>query len=284
MKIGICLNEYAREFPLKEAARLLREDGFEAIDFSNLADVEGQLYTEDEEKVKLQLAEIAKALAAEGIVISQIHGPWRYPPKDDTAEERANWLALMKRSVRAATYIGAPYVVVHPLMPFGANSPENPAEVLRINTEHYTSLCDYAKDFGITVCIENMPFPDFPMARVSDLICFVDSLGKDNFKICLDTGHANVCGENIADAIRALGSRLATFHIHDNDGKQDQHHCPGFGNADFSGMGGALAEIGFSGVLSAEAHVARDSTKDSFRSAAKSLANSLLKIKENRYF
>ncbi len=283
MKIGICLYEYTCHYPLAEAAKHLRADGYEAIDYSELYNVNGPLYTEDESKIKERLSEQAKILSAEGIEISQIHGPWRYPPQDGTAEARAEWLTLMERSVRMATYLGAPYMVVHPLMPFGANSPEHPAEVFKINAEHYTRLCDYAMKFGITVCIENMPFPDFPMARVSQIIDFVDAIGKKNFKVCLDTGHANVCATGIGEAIRMLDNRLAVFHIHDNNGAADQHLILGQGNADFRDMGAALSEIGFAGVLSSEANMGRDLAEDAFRANARSMANSLTKIKENRY-
>lgn len=278
MKIGICLWEYKRRYPLKEAARLMKEDGYGAIDYSELCNVERPLYTEDESKAKAFLEEEARILGAEGIAVSQVHGPWRYPPKDDTPEGRAEWLDFMKRCVRMTTYLGAPYMVVHPLMPFGADSPENPAEVWKINTEHYAALCDYAKSFGITICLENMPFVHFPMSRVSEIIDFVDSLGKDNFKVCLDTGHAHICGTELGEAVRMLGSRLATFHIHDNNGTNDQHLMPGLGNADFSGMSKALSEIGFAGVLSSEAHVGNDLPNDAFRIGAKKMAESLRKI------
>ena len=65
-----------------------------------------------------------------------------------------------------------------------------------------------------------MPFPKLPLAHVSQIIDFVDSLGRENLKVCLDTGHANVCGTKIEESIRALGDRLAVFHIHDNDGAE----------------------------------------------------------------
>ncbi len=283
MKIGICLWEYKCRYPLKEAVKHLGEDGYEAIDFSELHNVKGPFYTEDESRVRTLLSEEAKILSDAGIMISQIHGPWRYPPEDGTAEARAEWLSLMKRSARMATYLGTANMVVHPLMPFGANSKESPAEVWKINTEHYLSLCDYAKDLGVTVCLENMPFPELPLAHVSQIIDFVDSIGKENLKVCLDTGHANVCGTKIGDAIRMLGDRLAVFHIHDNNGTQDSHLMPGLGTADFRDMGAALAEIGFSGVLSSEAHVGIDLPIEAFRENARKMAQSLIKIKENRY-
>jgi len=144
-------------------------------------------------------------------------------------------------------------------------------------------VANYAKEIGVTVCLENMPFPELPLAHVSQITRFVDALGKDNLKVCLDTGHANVCGTDIGEAIRMLGDRLAVFHIHDNDGKNDQHRLPGTGTANFGSMGEALAEIGFSGVLSSEARIGPKTPHKVFHAQARSMADTLTKIKENLY-
>lgn len=39
----------------------------------------------------------------------------------------------------------------------------------------------------------------------------------------IDVGHAHVNGWNIPHVVKALNSRIAAFHLHDNDGKGDQH-------------------------------------------------------------
>ena len=79
---------------------------------------------------------------------------------------------------------------------------------------------------------------------------------SDIFKVCLDTGHSNFCGENPADAVRLLGKEyLGALHVHDNNGKGDQHLRPGFGNIDWEDFSDALAEIGFEGCVSFETSV-----------------------------
>lgn len=52
-----------------------------------------------------------------GITISQIHGPWQWPPHDSTDEERAERLDKMKKSVIICSLLGCQYMVVHPIMP-----------------------------------------------------------------------------------------------------------------------------------------------------------------------
>ncbi len=283
MKIGIRLGEYTKHLPLAEAAKALALDGYEAIDYSDPCDVTGRIYTEKESLVEKELLEQARIFAENGLAVSQIHGPWRYPPLDGDAAERAVWLELMKRSVRVAAYLGAPYVVVHPLMPFGANSPQNPGKVIDINAEHYARLCDYAKGFPVSVCLENMPFPDLPLAHAEQIRDFADGLGRKNLKICLDTGHTNVCSLQPGAAVRLLGNRLATLHIHDNHGDRDDHLSPYEGTVDFRDFAAALHEIGFSGSLSAETKACAAADKSTFRSIGKSIAADLIKMAKNNF-
>ena len=45
---------------------------------------------------------------------------------------------------------------------------------------------------------------------------------------------------------------MGTLHIHDNDGRSDQHLTPGLGNIDWNGFAKALKDICFNGVLNLE--------------------------------
>lgn len=283
MKIGTTLYAYTKHLPFSEAVSALREDGYEAVDYSDLHDVNQWFYTERESGVEKRLSAEAALLRESGLSLSQIHGPWRYPPQDGSAVARAEWLEYMKRSVRMAAYLGAPCVVVHPLMPYGANSPENPAAVIDLNAEHYARLCDYARDYPVTVCLENMPFPLLPLAHVEQIRDFADGLGRKNLRICLDTGHANVCGLPAAEAVRLLGSRLAAMHVHDNRGERDEHLAPTQGTVDFKSFAAALHEIGFQGSVSSEASACQKLDKDNFRTMGRKISAFLGKIAKNDF-
>jgi sugar phosphate isomerase/epimerase len=41
----------------------------------------------------------------------------------------------------------------------------------------------------------------------------------------LDTGHANMC-EGVPEAFSIMHERIRSLHVHDNDGKSDQHLFP----------------------------------------------------------
>ena len=58
------------------------------------------------------------------------------------------------------------------------------------------------------------------------------SESPDSLGVCLDFGHANLQRPlfRLRDAIRELESGLIATHIHDNEGRSDQHMLPLMGN------------------------------------------------------
>ena len=69
-----------------------------------------------------------------------------------------------------------------------------------------------------------------PLARTVDVADFVRKINHKNFKMCLDTGHTLVCGEEIGEAVRYIGADLlCALHVHDNYGTDDLHLLPGEG-------------------------------------------------------
>ena len=248
MKLGSSVSPF-RPFG-DERYKKMKEYGFDYADYP----ISGELgeMTEEEYEATI-LAE--KVLADEaGVTIWQIHGPWRYPPHDETPELRAERADVMRRSIRLTAKIGCKNWVIHPLMPFGAESDFAADEFWRINLEFFRALLPYAKEMGVTICFENMPMKHLSMSRVEKTLEFVRTVDDESFKLCLDTGHEAVFGTSVADAVRRAGKDLCVFHIHDNDGKGDRHWIPGTGVIDWKDFMEAVHEIEFDGVLSLEAN------------------------------
>jgi sugar phosphate isomerase/epimerase len=98
-----------------------------------------------------------------------------------------------------------------------------------------------------------MPFTEFPISTVEDDLEMLGRIGRDNLRICLDTGHAAIFkGKDVASAVRMIGDKLKAVHIHDNMGKEDEHLIPGDGIIDWNAFADALREIGYTGVISLE--------------------------------
>ena len=226
----------------------MKEMGFDYADYSIPGDLNGR--TEEEYETAV-LAE--KAMADEaGVTIWQVHGPWRYPPHDETPELREERAVLMRRSIRLTALIGCKNWVIHPMMPFGPNDDFDTKQFWQINLDFFRALLPYAKEHGVTICFENMPMKHLSMSTTEKILEFIHMIDDESFKLCLDTGHEAVFGNSIGDAVRLAGKDLQVFHIHDNDGKSDRHWIPCTGVIDWKDFYKAVKEIGFDGVLSLE--------------------------------
>lgn len=253
LRIGNQTNSYLNRENGKIDYAALSRHGFTHADYQSLAVTDGALYQMSESDMIAAL-HTEKALAASnGIAFSQVHAPW--PVVDRTEEERAQTLAFMKRAVVGTNALGSPYLVVHPVMPFGWDPEPDSALAYQINADYFAALCDFALDYDVGICIENMPTLRHTIARIPSLVRFVNELNRKNFHICLDTGHCHYTGDNCGDAVRACGSLLKTLHVHDNTTHFDDHLMPFFGTINWKNFKAALRDIGFDGVLSIEANV-----------------------------
>lgn len=198
-----------------------------------------------------RLLEVKKQVEDAGLYIHQVHGPFRYPVHDETEALRAQRMDEMKRSIRGTALMGCKFWIIHPVFPFG-ESDFMAEETLRINEAFFRELLPTAKEYGVTICLENMPFKNFVLSTPEQILTFIRKIDDENFKFCLDTGHANVFGVQPADAVRMAGSDLKVLHVHDNNGKEDRHCLPYTGTVNWNDFMKALREVGYGGTLSLE--------------------------------
>ncbi len=261
MKIGIQDANYTRYYGISDGAKRAHSQGYECYDIGYFVNVETNFFKLPEEKFKAEILKNRAIMESEGIIAWQVHSPWRYPPREGTPEEIAERLEQFLKAIRGAGYIGATHFVMHAIMPFGVNSDKNPEEQRNINAEFMKRLFEEAKAYGVRyIDIENLPFPAMPINNTRQCLEMAKRMNaeteSDVFKVCLDTGHANFCGENPADMVRMLGHEyLGALHVHDNNGKADQHARPGRGTIDWEDFSNALQEIGFEGCMSFETNV-----------------------------
>ena len=263
MKIGIVTYAYVDPYGYEKGIEKLKNHGYECIDYSshslpNLVDTEHEIFSLSETEFERVLRREGEFYRNEGIQISQTHGPWRYPPRDGTKEERDERFEKMCKAIRGTAYLGCENIVVHPLMPFGSHSDAEPDVQWEINLEFMSRLAVVGEEHGITVCFENMPFRELPLSSVREILRMVKTVNNKYFKVCLDTGHCSAIGESPAEAVRLLGKEdLRVMHVHDNNGIKDYHWLPGTGVIDWDDFSASLAEIGFDGTLSLETGVIR---------------------------
>jgi len=226
----------------------MKEFGFDAVDYYIGGELNGLSEEEYDAKILAQKTLMEEA----GVIPHQVHGPWRYPPHDETEELRAERIEVMKRSLRATSLLGCRFWVIHPLMPFGPRNDGDFDEFWQINLDFFKKLLPTAKQYGITICFENMPMRSLSISPVPKTLEFINAINDEHFQFCLDTGHGWIRGTTPGDAVRMAGKALKVLHVHDNLGIPDPHLVPGMGEIDWKDFVTALRETGFDGVFSLE--------------------------------
>lgn len=252
MQIGIVSSAYLRRYGVKEGAIKMKAHGYDAIDFQDLVDTETEFFKKAENEFEMALKEQKNIVEGEGLFFSQAHGPWRWPIKDYEIADREERLESMKKGVRGTSYLNSKNFVIHPIMPFGLNCLEKAKEMREINAEFFYKLCRHAKDFGVDVCLENMPFLGLPISSVESIVSFVKEMGLSNFKVCLDVGHDLIWGNQPAKSVELIGDLLSCIHAHDNDGANDYHQNPKIGVCDWESFAKSLQKSAYTGVFSLE--------------------------------
>ncbi len=255
METGIAV----KYMPTAEDIKRIKEFGYDAIDFSILSDTDTPLYCLEGEAFVAEVLKVRKIINDFGVKIHQTHGPWRYPPRDFTEEERSERFEKMTKAIEATKILGAKYLVIHPLMPDGEAKSPNPELFWEINRRFLTNLADVGSKNDVVVCFENMPFRNLTLSKPEDTLKMVKEINSPFLKICLDTGHSAVLGVSPAEAVRQIGKEyLAVLHIHDNDGKEDRHWIPYSGTIDWADFSNALREVEFDGVISMETEISKN--------------------------
>lgn len=256
MKIGVSISPYGKEAHCfgEEKYKKISSFGFSAIDF-NISNTNSELYAMDDAAFAQKILSEKTAIQAAGLEISQVHGPMHSVQKDATAEGRQERLNYMKRSIFAAGLLECKYWVTHPIMPYGPLDLDtgDASKTWAVNKAFMSELLQYAKEQGVTICLENLPMGKFSMAHPLQILKFVREMDDGHFKICLDTGHANLFPEvSLNDVVRQMGTEIKVLHIHDNMGDRDFHLWPTKGIIDWAGFMQALRSVGFKGVFSLE--------------------------------
>ena len=246
MKLGVTVDNF--NCFGKDRFKKMKEYGFDYGNYVIMDLPEGMT----EEEFEAQIMEDKRLADEAGVKIFQIHGPWRHPPRDDTPERRAERLETMKRSIRLTGKMGVKYWVIHPIMPFGTRCEPYPDTFWQVNLDFFRELLPTAKEAGVVICYENMPMKALSISPPAETLRFIREINDENFKFCLDTGHANVLGISAGEAVRMAGDDLNCLHIHDNIKSLDLHLFPLMGTLDWKDFCQALVDINYQGVFMME--------------------------------
>lgn len=222
---------------------------------------------------------VRRKVESVGLEVLVLHGePALVATEGNDAALREQHLQVVAR----AAHFGARLIVLHFRL---ATEPDlDLAAHDRQMTALLREVAERAGEHGITLALENLP-PQYPYAMaVSDIAAYLDTLNLPNVRLCLDSGHAHLCGLDIAECVRQAGPWLVTTHCHDNLGlcgvgevvsAVDRHLAPGLGTINWPAVIRALQETQFPGPIMFEGvrTIPHGPQPDFERSAPLTLAN-----------
>lgn len=147
-------------------------------------------------------------------------------------------------SFRMANDIGAECVVVHPGT-ISSMAYKFTDKILDYNTDSLVKCQRLAEEYGVRMCLENMPLVDGLLySNIDALFEFVENT-LHSF-ICMDVGHAYTNAFSVEDMFKS--DYIQHVHLSDNDGSYDMHDALGCKEIDFVHVFDTLERIGYDGI------------------------------------
>ena len=210
------------EYPLMDALNILHHYNFDNIEiWASVQHMDPRL-NPDVHAVQQQLKQ-------NGQRVHSLHSPILHPfthPQSDGSFRRYR-LDLHRKTLDYCEAVGAEIMVVHPYDAQYYPYLEKQAPIIR---DGIGELIEYAKKRGIKIAVENLPEKVVQGRYNTSLIHQKDIFAGLDVHYCLDIGHVPILAESTCEEeIDAVADRLVTFHIHNNNGKTDEHNLPAEG-------------------------------------------------------
>lgn len=270
MLVSVC-NVGVETIGWKKVLHLTKEAGFEAMDYQL---VDWLKYAEGSEEefndFLAGAADLYKEVRMEadriGLKIGQTHAPFPTQVYGGDAEFNRRMLELEKKAVEVTSILGAPYMVMHSIIPDERIYDDFKEECKALNMDFYAKIIPYLKKFNVKLGVENLWQSDrfYENKKISPTVCstpeeiidFIDTIngmaGCEVSVACLDVGHCELYGIQPWVMIRKLGKYLKVLHTHDVIYNDDTHTIPLLGQINWDRTVKALKEVGYDGTFNFE--------------------------------
>ena len=158
----------------------------------------------------------------------------------------------IREEIDLCRYLEADLLVLHPRslgVEEGTLDLHPSAQLGDADFRRIIDIVKHARDRGVVLALENGTLEVLQQIRDHVKV----ELGTNNFRICIDTGHANLHREQDASyllrLIEEFRNELIQVHLSDNLGKSDEHNLPGKGNIEWPEVIAALKTMDFKGPV-----------------------------------
>ena len=157
-------------------------------------------------------------------------------------EMRSYSLGLVRQFVQMAGELGAEGLVLG----VGKSNPLFPMPYDQLKGHCFAALdqlVPLAAKSGTQIWIENMPFSF--ISKVKDVMAMLAEYGSDDLGFVYDLANGAFVGEDLAEGIETVRSRLKLVHLSDTPKDVYKHDPVGGGIVDFAKAAKKLIEIGY---------------------------------------
>lgn len=160
---------------------------------------------------------------------------------------RARAIDECRRALQVAAHVPFDHLVVHLGVPdvYAPASGDNHRESVLRSVD---ALREAARGTAVQLAVEVIPNR---LSTAAELVRLIEEHDLPDVGICLDVGHARLQGD-VVDAIETAAGYLVTTHVHDNNGRTDDHLLPYDGVIDWAATLMAFQKVGYTGTLMLE--------------------------------
>ncbi len=200
------------------------------------------------ERERVDAEEVRRAAATRDVDLL-VHLPYRLTAASPHEHVREGAVRELEAAIDAAVEMGAEKGVFHAVS-LAHSEKWDPDEIRASVYDCVRRIDEHASDRGFTACVENLKTDFF------DASDFPELFERTGGVACLDTGHAHVTGQSLAeqaDLLREWGDHISHVHVNDTRRDDEDEHLPvGLGKLDFELLADALRETDWSGTLTHE--------------------------------
>lgn len=131
--------------------------------------------------------------------------------------ERIKWVDEVKRAIEVAELVPFKYLVQH----LGVSGQEFSEHFVDAAFSSLEELTVFARQRGVEILLENTP----NQLSTAERLKLFNELTHLHMNYVLDVGHAHL-GAGVAHEFEIMKDRIRSLHVHDNNGKEDQHLFP----------------------------------------------------------